>query len=237
MTFHKASLELAKVSIRRVAYLLFLRWRFYRIAACLFCAMVVLHLSRQLYSSSRPLVIETIENISPTNEQIYIASLHWNDDALIREHWTPAILDLVQHLGADNVYVSVIESGSWDGTKDALTDLDLKLGELGVERNIELRTSTHEDEIKRTPAPGEKGWIWTSRGRKELRRIPYLAGLRNQAMERLWEVSERTDGRKQRRFDKVLWLNDVIFTVWPHIFCLSSEMWLLTDLCLRLKTS
>lgn len=86
-------------------------------------------------------------------------------------------------------------------------------------RNIELRTSPHDDEVKRIPEPGETGWILINKGRKELRRIPYLAGLRNQVMEKLWKATEGTDGGKQERYDKVLWLNDVIFTVWLHSFC------------------
>jgi len=52
-----------------------------------------------------------------------------------------------------------------------------------------MRNSTHEDEVTRVPEQEEQGWIWTSRGRKELRRIPYLAGLRNQAMGRLRELA------------------------------------------------
>jgi len=79
------------------------------------------------------------------------------------------------------VNISIIESGSWGDTKGAL-------GELGVEKSIEMRNSTHEDEDSRVPEPEEQGWIWTSRGRKELGRIPYLAGLRNQAMGKLREL-------------------------------------------------
>jgi hypothetical protein len=33
-----------------------------------------------------------------------------------------------------------------------------------------MRNSTHEDEVTRVPWQEEQGWIWTSRGRKELRR-------------------------------------------------------------------
>jgi len=32
------------------------------------------------------------------------------------------------------VYISIIESGSWDDTKGALGELDKELGELGVEK-------------------------------------------------------------------------------------------------------
>jgi len=49
------------------------------------------------------------------------------------------------------------------------------LGNLGVQRSIELLETTHKDEIGHRPEPDEEGWIWTSRGRKELRRISYLS--------------------------------------------------------------
>lgn len=138
--------------------------------------------------------------------------MHWNNELIIRSSWSAAVLDLVKHFGPENVYISVMESGSWDNTKGALKELDLQLEDLGVERSIEMYESTHEDEIERIPNPHEEGWIWTSRGRKELRRIPYLAGIRNKVMNKLQQLAERTDGQR-RRFDKILWLNDVIFTV------------------------
>jgi hypothetical protein len=144
---------------------------------------------------------------------IFIASMHWNNEPVLRSHWNAAVLDLVRYFGVENVYISIVESGSWDDTKGALRDLDLELGNLGVERSIKLLENTHADEIGRMPEPQEEGWIWTSRGRKELRRIPYLAGIRNQVMTKLKQLADGTDGRGKRTFDKVLWVNDVIFTV------------------------
>lgn len=126
-------------------------------------------------------------------------------------------MDLVKHFGADNVYISISESGSWDNTKGALRDLDLQLGELGVERSIEMLETTHKDEIEHTPGPNEEGWIRTSRAREELRRIPYLAEIRNRVMEKPNQLAERSKGQDARTFDKILWLNDVIFTVFLHL--------------------
>ena len=66
-------------------------------------------------------------------------------------------------------------------------------------------------ELKNVPSEedGREGWIFTGRGEKgwEVRRIPYLARLRNRAMEPLLEMSPG------RVFDRVLWINDVVFTV------------------------
>jgi hypothetical protein len=138
-------------------------------------------------------------------QRVFIASTHWNNEDILRSHWNDAVVDLVRFFGSENVYVSILEGGSWDGSKDALKELDKKLGDLNVRRTIKLNETTHEDEISRVPGDDEGGWIWTKRNKKELRRIPYLAGLRNQAMEPMLE--------DQREYDKVLWLNDVVFTV------------------------
>ncbi|KAM0163331.1 hypothetical protein ACHAPG_001255 [Botrytis cinerea] len=138
--------------------------------------------------------------------------MHWNNELILRSHWSAALLDLVRHLGVDNVYISIVESGSWDNTKGALRDLDVELEKLGVERSIELLNITHKDEVERVPDPDEEGWIQTNRTRKELRRIPYLAKLRNRVMDKLKKLADKRDGQGKRSFDKILWLNDVIFT-------------------------
>jgi hypothetical protein len=154
--------------------------------------------------------VSTAEAIKPRMpqkpERIYIASMHWNNEAVLRSHWNDAIIQLAKAWGTENVFVSVYESGSWDDTKGALRDLDVELDRLGVRRNITLSDTTHEDEI--SVSPSGEGWIDTSRGRKELRRIPYLARLRNLTLRPLEDLE-----RQGIAFDKILFLNDVVFTV------------------------
>lgn len=147
---------------------------------------------------------------APRRERVYIASMHWNNEAMLKRHWNDAVVRLAEELGPDNVYVSVFESGSWDGSKDALRDLDGRLGALGAARNITLSPRTHTDEVNAPPA-GE-GWVETPKGSTELRRIPYLATLRN------WTLKDLVDLHEQGiEFDKVLFLNDVVFTVRPFL--------------------
>lgn len=109
-----------------------------------------------------------------------------------------------------------MESGSLEDTKGALKDLEGKLDELGVKNRIELGMGVKEQEVmlRDVPEPGEdgegrKGWVFTGRNVTgwEMRRIPYLAELRNRVMEPLEMMEEET------RFDTVLWINDVVFTV------------------------
>lgn len=137
-------------------------------------------------------------------EKIFIASIHWNNEAILRSAWSSAVIELAKEIGAGNVYISVLESGSWDDSKGALRELDASLEDAGISRKIVLDNTTHEEEINRVPGPS--GWIKTPRGKTELRRIPYLAELRNRAMEPFYELE-----KKGLKFDKILWLNDVVF--------------------------
>ncbi|KAJ1707907.1 hypothetical protein AFCA_009020 [Aspergillus flavus] len=143
--------------------------------------------------------VSTVDRIPPTPprqfERIFIASTHWNN----------AVIQLAKTWGPENIFVSIFESGSWDDSKGALRDLDLELDRLGVRRNLTLSEIAHQDEISRPPS---EGWIDTPRGRKELRRIHYLARLRNQTLRPLEDLA-----RNGIVFDKVLFLNDVVFTV------------------------
>lgn len=144
-----------------------------------------------------------------TNKKIFLSSTHWNNEAIIRSHWNSAVLELVKRIGVENVYISVYESGSWDDSKGALTLLDRGLAALGARRTIVLDQTTHAEEIARPPA--ESGWIDTPRAKRELRRIPYLADLRNLSLKPLERL--QASGMK---FDKILFLNDVVFTVGLH---------------------
>ena len=110
----------------------------------------------------------------------------------------------MEYFGPENVHVSIYESGSWDDSKEALRVLDHDLERRGVPRTVKLNETTHADELKQ---PATDGWIQTPRGKQELRRIPYLSKLRNLALEPLHSLGDRT------KFDKVLFLNDVVFTV------------------------
>lgn len=148
----------------------------------------------------------TLPAATRRHERVYIASIHWNNEEILRSHWNEAILQLAKEFGPENMFLSVFESGSWDGTKSALHELDRDLDELGVARNITVSEKTHNDEISAPPA--EYGWIDTLQGRKELRRIPYLAGLRNLSLQPLYALLA-----SGITFDRILFLNDVIFTV------------------------
>jgi hypothetical protein len=143
-------------------------------------------------------------------DRVFIASIHRNSEPILRAHWNDAVIALARYFGPKNVFVSIYESGSQDNTKDVLKDLDVELGKIDVARKIILDMTVDEQvaEISHAPPEEEEGWIFTNRGRIELRRIPHLAKTRNKAMEPL--EAEADLGRK---YDTVIWLNDVFFTV------------------------
>ncbi|KAF4428039.1 hypothetical protein CGCF415_v008198 [Colletotrichum fructicola] len=156
---------------------------------------------------------EAIAKRPRKTQKVYIAGMHYNDGALIKEHWNAAVLGLVDALGRGNVFLSVYESGSWDESKVWLRQLDDELFKRGVRRNVVLDERTHLQEVEE----GEKddggggvtkeGWIMTPRGKREMRRIPFLARLRNLTLRDLWRLTDEGEV-----FDTVLFLNDVVFT-------------------------
>lgn len=115
-------------------------------------------------------------------EKIYIAALFHNNQNIL-PHWTREMTKVIQYLGEENVFVSILESYSLDNSPALLRSFDAQLETLGVERSIIVNDTT----ISR-PASMETTNI----------RIEYLSKLRNKALEHL-------DGG----YDRVLFSNDI----------------------------
>ncbi|KAJ6492771.1 capsular associated protein [Mycena vitilis] len=109
--------------------------------------------------------------------------------------WTHQLSLLIRHLGATNVFVSIYESNSHDATKGLLRTFEGRLANAGVANRVVL----DEDGRRR------KGWV--SNGHE---RVQYMADMRNKALEPLQE------GLDGRRFDKIIFFNDVYFE-WKSI--------------------
>ncbi|KAE8272230.1 hypothetical protein A4X09_0g156 [Tilletia walkeri] len=107
--------------------------------------------------------------------------------------WTASILRVIERVGRENVYLSIYESNSKDGTKKRLTDFDAQLVQLGIPHRIRM-----DDESRRVGK--EKGeWVGD--------RIEFLSKVRNVALKPL---DEGIRGVKVGRdFDRVVWFNDV----------------------------
>ncbi|KAI5300196.1 hypothetical protein KEM55_008890 [Ascosphaera atra] len=153
---------------------------------------------------------ESVPALVPGIKTVYISATHWNSAPILQSHWSAAVLDLIRHLGPENVYLSIYESGSWDDTKAQLRLLEGQLEEIGVGKTIVLDETTHLDIINQPEPPADakaEGWVQTPRGKREVRRIPYLAQVRNKSLDPLARMT--AEGRK---FDRIIFLNDVIFS-------------------------
>ncbi len=168
---------------------------------------------------SRTLLSHTYSDFSDLpspvqNQKIFIVAQFWTNAAVIHDRWGQALIDLVGVLGKENVYVSIYESGSLDNTKDILRVLDGVLAENNIPRTIILDPTTHADEVNAGPLDDlgnpRPGWIQTTTVGvgKEMRRIPYLARLRNKSLEPLFNLKSQSPSQT---FDKILFLNDVVF--------------------------
>jgi len=147
------------------------------------------------YQDLRKRSIETVElgRGNPAHEKVFIAViLHDPEGDLMSGSYSQHILDLIDLLGPDNVFLSVYESDS---------------GELGEAALDEFRSKvTCDHEVVAEPIqPLDDIQIFTiSNGNRVVRRIEYLATARNRALAPLNRPGAT-------RYDKILYLNDVIF--------------------------
>ncbi|KAL8670806.1 MAG: hypothetical protein Q9168_004667 [Polycauliona sp. 1 TL-2023] len=139
---------------------------------------------------------------------VYIASSQWNSAKILQPHWIPNLLQTVKELRAANidVFVSIYENGSWDSTKSTLEELRQTLAAEGIGHNITLDDKSHAYIIAHNNEL-TSGWIHTAYG-TEMRRIPYLANVRNEALKPLHGMTAAG-----KTFDKLLFINDVVFSV------------------------
>jgi hypothetical protein len=123
-------------------------------------------------------------------ETVFIAA-NIIDGDLITGAWGTSLLDLVDKIGKDRVFVSI-----YGGPSSALKHLESLLEcESSIVSETEAPISL--DTIPRTKLPT---------GDERIKRIAYLAEVRNRALLPL------TSGTVKRKYDRVLFINDVFFS-------------------------
>ncbi|OJD36067.1 glycosyltransferase family 69 protein [Diplodia corticola] len=125
------------------------------------------------------------------NEKVFIASSIYDDEGMLAGGaWGKAVLDLVDLLGPENVYLSIYENDPEPAAKHALEQFKERVtcNSSIVSEHLPL------DDVRRVTVPN---------GERRIKRIAYLAEVRNRALRPL-QSAEVT-------FDKVLFLNDVYF--------------------------
>lgn len=123
---------------------------------------------------------------------IIAASLYDKGGRLVNGAWGRAVLELIDILGSENVYLSIYENDSGPDAHDALEAFKQKVQcphSLVFDEHISLNDIDH---------------VTLPDGSRRVKRIAYLAEVRNRALRPLDEPSAV-------KFDRLLYLNDVIF--------------------------
>ncbi|KAJ5902601.1 hypothetical protein N7495_003129 [Penicillium taxi] len=147
------------------------------------------------YSTLRASVQDTSElgRGNPRNEKVFIvASLYDRGGELASGDWGSQLLQLIDLLGADNVFVSIYENDSGEQGQNALRSLE---DQIMSEKSIVYEEHLDPKTIPSVTVPG---------GEKRVKRIEYLAYVRNKALLPLAQDSAKI-------YDKILYLNDVFF--------------------------
>lgn len=130
---------------------------------------------------------------NPRNEQVYIAtSLYDPGGDLARGKWGKGVLELIELLGEDNVFLSIFENGSGPDGENALRDLEERVT---CNSSVVFEETMHLEGLNTVTVPG---------GQERIKRIEYLAEVRNRALEPL-------EAHPENQYDKLLYLNDVVF--------------------------
>jgi len=147
---------------------------------------------------------------NPNNEKVMIAaSIYDHDGKVLAGQWGSAVVDLVNLLGPENVHLSVYENDPNDAAKASLAKLG---GQLKCEFSAIIRALYNADndmlasnlslvsehlpleDIPRITIPS---------GERQIKRIAFLADVRNRALRPLDDSTVQ--------FDKLIFINDVLF--------------------------
>ena len=136
---------------------------------------------------------DKIGRANPLNQKIFItASIYDRSGSLLSGWWGKSVLDLIDLLGHDNVFVSIYENDSGKLGESALQHFSSKLP---CEHEIVYEDHLPESEFPLVSLPD---------GTERLKRMRYLAEVRNRALRPLDRPANVT-------YDRVLSLNDVAF--------------------------
>lgn len=126
------------------------------------------------------------------NQKVYIAAVLYDPEGTIANgRWGDAILQLIELLGEQNVFLSIYENNSGQEGENALYTL---ADQVTCNKSIVSEPGLSLGKIPRVAVPG---------GDMRIRRIDYLAEVRNRALQPLQSAG--------MTYDKILYLNDVIF--------------------------
>ena len=130
---------------------------------------------------------------NPNNQKVFIAaSIYDKGGNLANGAWGKAVLGLVELLGPENVFLSIYENDSGAEAQAALNHFE---NEIQCQHKLVYEDRLPIEDLHKVTLPD---------GSHRVKRIEYLAEVRNRALRPLDEPSNT-------KYDKLLFLNDVIF--------------------------
>ena len=130
---------------------------------------------------------------NPHNQTVFIAaSLYDRDGDLAGGQWGDQLLQLIELLGNENVFVSIYENDSGADGEKALRELEKRIP---CEKSVVFEEHLDFKSLPAVTVPG---------GDKRVKRIEYLAQVRNRALQPL-------DDHPEIQYDKLLYLNDILY--------------------------
>ena len=143
--------------------------------------------------AAKSLESNEIGRANPSNEKIFLAiSLYDKGGHLASGPWGQTVLDLIDLLGYDNVFLSIYENDSGD---DGIAALDTFKAKVKCKHEIVSEAHVSKELFPKITMPD---------GTERLKRITYLSEMRNRALRPLDQATEIV-------YDKVLILNDISF--------------------------
>ncbi|KAK4180277.1 cryptococcal mannosyltransferase 1-domain-containing protein [Triangularia setosa] len=134
------------------------------------------------------------------NDQVFIATILYDKSGkLASGPFADRLLKLIHILGPENVFLSIYENDSGPKGKEALERLKAR---------VPCRNSiVSEDHVSLDGFPT----VTLPDGTPRVKRVAYLAELRNRALRPLDRKNQQNGVDGVRKFDKVLFLNDIVF--------------------------
>lgn len=130
---------------------------------------------------------------NPENQKIFIAASIYDEGGhLLGGAWGEAVLKLINMLGNRNVFLSIYENTSGEAAQVSQYKFERKVQ---CQHNMVLEDKPPVEDLTRIRLPD---------GSERTKRIAYLAEVRNRALSPLNEHPEV-------KYDKLLYLNDVVF--------------------------
>lgn len=130
---------------------------------------------------------------NPENQKIFIAASIYDEGGhLLGGAWGEAVLRLINMLGNRNVFLSIYENTSGEAAQISQYKFERRVQ---CQHNMVLEDAPPVEELTRVRLPD---------GSDRTKRIAYLAEVRNRALSPLNEHPEI-------KYDKLLYLNDVVF--------------------------